>query len=260
MSCGFTTRGTARSFATLILVGDATHDRLAALGEASFGRWTPRRPIGSAASNRVSFLRAQIACVLVHRPGAAQSELRIGHVSVSRSTPDYHALLTLNMILGGQFVSRINMNLREKKGYTYGARTGLSTFAAGPVLRPAGQRPSGPTTDAHQGSFGELEAIRGERPVTHEGAPRRTGRAHAGIPAQLRDGRPVARAAAQLALYNLPDDYFSRFVATVLALTAEDVTTAAKVHLHPERMLTLVVGNRDTIGASIDSLGLVIHV
>ena len=68
---------------------------------------------------------------LLHRAGAAQSELRIGHVGVSRRTPDYHALLVLNMILGGQFVSRINMNLREDKGYTYGARTSFD-FRRGP--------------------------------------------------------------------------------------------------------------------------------
>ena len=61
--------------------------------------------------------------MLVHRPGAAQSELRVGHVAARRNTPDYHALLLLNMILGGQFVSRINLKLREEKGYTYGART-----------------------------------------------------------------------------------------------------------------------------------------
>ena len=59
------------------------------------------------------------------RPGAAQSELRIGHVCASRDTPDYHALVLLNMILGGQFVSRINLNLRQDKGYTYGVRTGF---------------------------------------------------------------------------------------------------------------------------------------
>ena len=68
---------------------------------------------------------------LLHRPGAAQSELRIGHVGVPRQTPDYHALLVLNMVLGGQFVSRINMNLREDKGYTYGARTSFD-FRRGP--------------------------------------------------------------------------------------------------------------------------------
>ena len=248
------------AFATLILVGDATHDRLAALGEASFGRWTsgPHRQRGERSS--VLPPVPQDRLVLVHRPGAAQSELRIGHVSVSRSTPDYHALLTLNMILGGQFVSRINMNLREKKGYTYGARTGFDLRRGpGPFALQASVQ-SEPTTDAIREAFGELEAIRGERPVTHEELLVGRAALTRGYPRNFETGDQIARAAAQLALYNLPDDYFSRFVATVLALTAEDVTTAAKVHLHPERMLTLVVGNRDTIGASIDSLGLVTHV
>ena len=98
------------AFATLIVVGDAPHDRLAALADGSFGGW-------QAAPHRIRGDRSAVAppppddrLVLVHRPGAAQSELRMGHVAVSRSTPDYHALVTLNMILGGQFVSRINSN------------------------------------------------------------------------------------------------------------------------------------------------------
>ena len=63
---------------------------------------------------------------VVSRPGAAQSELRIGHACAPRSTPDYHVLLILNTILGGDFVSRLNLNLREQKGFTYGVRTGFN--------------------------------------------------------------------------------------------------------------------------------------
>ena len=77
------------------------------------------------------------------RPGAPQSELRIGHVAVARNTPDYHALVAANMVLGGQFVSRINLNLREEKGFTYGARTSFDfRRLPGPVPAP-GQRADG---------------------------------------------------------------------------------------------------------------------
>jgi zinc protease len=242
-------------FATLIVVGDATHDRLAALADLAFGRWEP-------ASHRRRAERSDLApplpddrLVLVHRPGAAQSELRMGHVSVARSTPDYHALLTLNMILGGQFVSRINMNLREKKGYTYGARTSFDLRRGrGPFVLQASVQ-SEATTDAIREAVGELNAIRDDRPVTHDELLLGRAALTRGYPRNFETGEQIARAAAQLSLYELPDDYFSRFVPTVLALSEEDVTRAGVTHIRPDQLLTVIVGDRDTIGTSLETLG-----
>jgi predicted Zn-dependent peptidase len=242
-------------FATLVLVGDATHDRLADLAEAAFGRWAPgahrRRGDRSAEVPVASADRL----VLVHRPGAAQSELRMGHASVARSTPDYHALLTLNMILGGQFVSRINMNLRENKGYTYGARTSfdLRRGAGSFVLQASVQ--SDATTDAVREAIGELRAIRGERPVGQDELLLGRAALTRGYPRNFETAEQIARAATQLALYELPDDYFSTFVQTVLSLTPDEVTRAAATHLHPDQLLTVIVGDRDAIGPSLETLG-----
>jgi zinc protease len=244
-------------FATLIIVGDAPHERLADLGDMAFGGWQPAAHRRRADRSGSPPAPPDDRLVLVHRPGAAQSELRIGHVSVSRSTPDYHALLTLNMILGGQFVSRINMNLRERKGYTYGARTSFDLRrGVGPFVLHASVQ-SEATTDAVLEAVGELRAIRGERPVTD--AELLLGRAALtrGYPRNFETAEQIARAAAQLALYELPDDYFSRFVPTVLALTSEDVTRAAVTHIHPDQLLTVIVGDRDKIGPSLETLGAV---
>ena len=101
---------------------------------------------------------------IVPRDGAAQSELRIGHLSARRDTPDYPALLVMNAVMGGQFVSRINLKLREEKGYTYGARTGFD-WRRGPApfsCRRACTRRA--TADAVRDSLDELDAIRGSRP------------------------------------------------------------------------------------------------
>jgi len=243
------------AFATLILVGDGSHDRLAALGEQAFAHW-PSFP------HRLRADRSTPAppppadrLVMVHRPGAAQSEVRIGHVSVSRSTPDYHALVTLNMILGGQFVSRINMNLREKKGYTYGARTSFDVRrGVGPFVLQAGVQLEA-TADAVKEAIGELEAIRGERPVTREELLLGRAALTRGYPRNFETGEQIARGAAQLALYDLPEDYFSTFVPTVLSLTEADVTRAAVTYIHPERLLTVIVGDRDKVGPALETLG-----
>ena len=111
---------------TVIAAGNGSHAELRALIDRAFGDWPPARGVETS-DGAVLAVPDQPAArlALLHKPGAAQSELRIGHISIARNDPDYLHLLVLNMVLGGQFVSRINMNLREDKGYTYGARTGF---------------------------------------------------------------------------------------------------------------------------------------
>jgi predicted Zn-dependent peptidase len=185
---------------------------------------------------------------LVHRQAAAQSELRIGHIGVPRATPDYHALLVLNMVLGGQFVSRINMNLREDKGYTYGARTSFD-FRRGPgpfVLHASVQ--SEATVDAVLEALGELQAIRGARPVTQHELETARAALIRGYPRSFETAEQISRGAAQLALYELPDDYFSTFMPRVLAVDEAAVTRAATQHIDPARLLTVIVGDREKGG------------
>jgi predicted Zn-dependent peptidase len=243
---------------TVIAVGDAPHHRLAALLEDAFGGWQPAGapPTAGALPAAAAPVPPETKLQLIHRPGAAQSELRIGHVSVARSHPDYHALVVLNLVLGGQFVSRINMNLREDKGFTYGARTSFE-FRRGPgpfVLQASVQ--SDATAAAVRESLAELAAVRGARPVTR--AELELGRAAVtrGYPRNFETADHVGRAAAQLALYDLPYDYFTTFVPTVLSLSESDITRAAAAHIHPGRLAAVVVGDRDVIGASLEDLGL----
>jgi predicted Zn-dependent peptidase len=243
---------------TVIAAGDASHDRLAGIVEQAFAGWRPSADIEPFSPNGNAFAAPpppQARVTVVHRPGSAQSELRIGHVSVPRSTSDYHALLVLNLVLGGQFVSRINMNLREDKGYTYGARTAFD-FRLGPgpfVLQASVQ--SDATADAVRESLRELEAIRGTRPVTrHELEMGRAGLTR-GYPRNFETADQLTRAAAQLSLYGLPDDYFTTFVPRVLSLTEADITDAARRHIDPSRLAAVIVGDRDKAGL-LDQLGL----
>jgi predicted Zn-dependent peptidase len=219
----FHARFYAPSSVTAIVAGDLPHDRLAAL---------------------------------VDRPNAAQSELRVGHVAEPRGTPDYHALVALNMVLGGQFVSRVNMNLREDKGYTYGVRTSFEfRRGRGPFVLTASVQ-SDATVAAVREVFSEIEAIRDGRPVTR--AELELGRAvlTRGYPRGFETADQVARAAAQLALYELPDDYYTTFVPRVLALDEADLTQAARRHLDPGRLVTVIVGDRDRFEPALEPLGL----
>jgi predicted Zn-dependent peptidase len=242
---------------TVIAVGDASHDKMADAVKRAFEGWKAEatEPIADPETFPAPTPPAT-RIALVHRPGAAQSELRIGHVALPRRTPDYHAAMVANMILGGQFVSRINMNLREDKGYTYGARTAFEfRRAPGPFVLHASVQ-SDATADALREALGEIRAIRGERPVTRQELELGRASLTRGYPRNFETADQIGRGAAQLALYDLPDDYFTTFVPKVLALSEGDVTGVAAKHIDPERLLTVVVGDREKLMTSLKGLDL----
>lgn len=241
------------SAATLIAVGDCEHDQIRRLAIEAFAGWE-----GHAGDSDIDDPppAAPPPLSVVPRPAAPQSELRIGHVAAARSTPDYHALIVANMVLGGQFSSRINLNLRGEKGFTYGARTAFDfRRRRGPFLLQAGVQ-TGATARAIEESIGEIAAMRGPRPAT----PAELGLAVAaltrGYPRSFETGEQIARAITQLALYDLPDDYFAEFVPRIEQVTTEEVTRVMARHLDPDRLATVVVGDLDAVGADLTRLGL----
>ena len=246
----------APSNVTVIAAGNGSHDELATLVTSHFGDWSANGAAPDDAPALATPPDPSTRLGLLTRAGAAQSELRMGHISVARSHPDYLRLLVLNMVLGGQFVSRVNMKLREEKGYTYGARTAFEARRGpGPFLLQASVQ-SDATIDAVLESISEVSAIRGDRPVTRDELE--TGRAALtrGYPRNFETAEQVARAAAQMALHDLPEDYYSTFVPQVLALDEIQVTEAAARHLDPSRLLTVIVGDPERFASGLDSLAL----
>jgi predicted Zn-dependent peptidase len=242
--------------ATVVIAGDMTHQQMRELAEETFGNWA-----GPAAPSdwvRASELEPQDTpagrLAIVPRDGAAQSELRIGHLSVRRNTPDYPALLVMNSILGGQFVSRVNLKLREEKGYTYGARTGFDWRRGRAPFALHASVHTASTADAVRDSLVELDSLRGSRPV----APAELALAKAaltrGYPRNFETAGQVARGVAQLALYGLPDTYFQEFVPKVNAITSADVTRVAAAFLNPDRLTTLVVGDHAAVAEPLSRL------
>jgi zinc protease len=192
--------------------------------------------------------------LLLDRPGAPQSELRIGHPGVARRSPDYHPLLVMNTLLGGHFVSRINLNLRERKGYTYGARTAFEfRRGAGPFLFQASVQTSA-TADAIRETLDELDAVRGRRPATAGEIDTARAALTRGFPRSFETTTQIARAIAQLVVYELPADAYEQFVPRVNEVGPELATEVAHRHLDPGRMLVVVVGDRGAIEASLRDL------
>jgi zinc protease len=248
--------------ATLVVVGDRTEEALLDLAAREFDGWrAPASPmtIDRAAALTPPAANAGVSLGVVHRPGAAQSELRIGHVCASRSTPDYHTLLILNTILGGDFVSRLNLNLREQKGYTYGIRTGFNLRRGlGPFVMQTSVG-TDVTAPAIQEALMEIRAIAESRPATTDEVAQAFAALSKGYPRGFETGGQVARSVAQLALHNLPDSYFADFVPRLSQVTSEDVSAAARQYLAGARMTTLIVGDLDKIHGSLPGLGLGPH-
>jgi predicted Zn-dependent peptidase len=160
------------------------------------------------------------------------------------------------MILGGQFVSRINMNLREDKGYTYGARTAFEfRRRPGPFVLQVSVQTSG-TATAIAESLAEIAGIGGSRPVTTAELELGIAALTRGYARSFETGEQIGRAALQLALYDLPDDYFEQFVPRIEGVTASDVSRVMSQHLDPARLVTLIVGDLDVIGRDLGALGL----
>jgi zinc protease len=191
---------------------------------------------------------------VVDRPGAAQSVIQIGHIGVPRTNPDYFALAVLNRLLGGAFVSRVNLNLREDKGYTYGARTSFDyRRGAGPFTASAGVQ-TAVTKESIAEFMKELRGVRGEIPVTPEELLYARQSIVRAFPAGFETPSQIAARLEDVVVYGLPDDYFNNFTARVGAITLEDVTRVARQHLNPERFAILVVGDRKVIEKGLREL------
>jgi len=240
--------------AVLIVVGDTTTATLRPLVEARFGSWAADGAAAAPFPVRASPQPGKRQIFLVDKPGAAQSQIRIGLVGVPRSTPDYIALDVLNTILGGSFTSRLNTNLRETHGYSYGA---MSRFdmrrAAGPFFATAGVQ-TDKTAEALKEFFVELNAIL--TPVPADELARFKNYAALSFAGEFETNSQLAAKLGELATYGLPDDVFADYVGAVQRVTSADLMRVAKQYLLLDRMAVVIVGDRAAIEAPVRATGL----
>ncbi|HEX5708358.1 MAG TPA: pitrilysin family protein [Pyrinomonadaceae bacterium] len=239
--------------AALVVVGDVTAAEIVPKLERAFGRWE-RGHVPAVDVTAAPQERTRNVIYLVDRPGAAQSVLNIGHIGVPRSNPDFFPLLVMNQLLGGQFISRVNLNLRENKGYTYGARTAFDyRRGAGPFMASAGVQ-TAVTKESVAEFIKELRGVRGEMPVTPEELAYAKQSLTRGFPRTFETPANIATRLEDIVIYELPDDYFNNYVARVNAVTLEDLTRVANRYVNPTRLAILVVGDRKVIEKGLREL------
>ena len=240
------------SNAVIIVTGDVTPASAVARLEAAFGAWK-----GTAAPRTAVPAAPQLTArriYLVDKPGAAQSQIRIGWVGVPRATPDYFALRVLNTILGGSFTSRLNQNLREEHGYSYGASSSFDMrSAAGPFYAAAGVQ-TDKTSEALTEFFKELDAIR--KPIPAEEIEKAKNYLALLLPRTFETTESLAGSLAQVFVYNLPADYYATYTDRIRAVTPADVQRAAERYIQPDKFAIVIVGDRKVIEPGIKALNL----
>jgi predicted Zn-dependent peptidase len=245
------------SESALIVVGDVVPDRVVPILEASFGGWkggaaAPATASGAKAPSVAPRRRREI--YLVDKPGAPQTQIRIGQIGVDRATPDYFPIQVMNTVLGGSFSSRLNLNLREKHGYTYGANSGFDMRAeAGPFAASAGVQ-TDKTAESLTEFFNELNAI--QQPVPADELARAKNYVSLRFPSGFETSGDISRRLEEVLVYHLPDDYFSRYVQNIEAVTAADVQRVAQKYIQPDKVAVVVTGDRAAIEPKIKTLNL----
>jgi zinc protease len=250
-------RAFAPASATLVMVGDVDQRSGLDRARAVFGDW---RATSVAASMPLPVVHPpdpnlEPSISIVSRPGASQSEVRIGHLGPPRTIARYHAIVVLNAILGGQFTSRINRNLRETRGITYGASSTFDMRRRGGSFACASGVQSSATAVAVSEVLRELTEIRGITPVQPDEISRAKASLTRGYARQFETTAQLGRGAVVLATYGLADDTFDRFVPSIEAVTADDVSAAAAEYLHPDQASVVVVGDEELCRPELERLG-----
>jgi len=240
--------------AAAVVVGDVTMDEAKAFLAKAFGGWQPGETPTVTVPDPRPVTSARI--VVIDKPGAEQSTIMGGYASLARSDDDFEAFETLNTAFGGQFSSRINMNLREDKGYTYGTRSQLVGLRDGGFFLVSAPVHTQYTKESLSELVREMTEIRTTRPLTAEEVTDSRNRRIMGFPQQFETIAGVAGQLEDLVRNDLPLDTWQRFRAQIEGFTAADLTAAAEAHLHPDRMIWVIVGDWDKIGEGLKSLDL----
>jgi predicted Zn-dependent peptidase len=239
---------------SLVVVGDVTREAVLALVRDAFGDWPSAA--GAAADSPSLAAPAQVdrqRMILVDKPGAVQSVILVGRVGPGWGDEDHHAVDVMNTLLGGSFTSRLNDNLREQNGYTYGAFSAPRRFgAAGLYALTSTAVQTDKTAPAIREVYRELGRIRS--PAAAQEVTRARNYTALGFAASFETTGQVAQRIVEQVVYDLPADFFAQYVPGTLAVDARAVQAAAEKHVVPEASVLVVVGDRGRVGDTLAAL------
>jgi zinc protease len=237
----------------MIVVGDISAEEAVELVAAALGGWEGRRAAVPRAS--VQEARRNRALEIIAKEDAAQAELRLGHAGIPRTHPDYFPVVVMNALLGGLFSSRINLNLREQHGYTYGASSYFDwRREPGPfVIATAVQ--SEVSAAAVSETLKEIEGLRQDEVSTEE-LSLATNYLEGVFPIRYETTSAIASALANLVIFGLPEDFYDTYRENIRAVDPSDVLRAARTHVHPDKLQIVAVGDPAVVKEPIEKLKL----
>ena len=240
----------------LLVAGDLTLDDAVAAAEKYFGDWTaPSTAAAGIDAGDGSGNGDGPRIYLIDKPGAAQSVIRAGLPLVERGHADYMALSALNYAFGGQFSARLNQNLRQDKGYSYGYNSGISWYNAPSLLSAGGSVQTEVTREAVVETLKEFGDISGQRPLTAEELENAQNGLRLGYPAGFERPAQLLTQLVTLAQFGLPDDYFRTFEQRLAGVKLADTHRVGAQYLSPARLTVLVVGDRERVEEPLRGLG-----
>ena len=243
--------------ATLMVVGDVTEGDVVAKAEAHFGDWAAGRASRDVQTpDAVAAPSESSTIFLADKPGAAQSVVRSGHLTIPRHHADYLPLTCLNYVFGGQFAARLNMNLRQDKGYSYGYMSAIDWSIGPSSLLAGGGVETAVTKEAVVETIKEFADIRGPRPVTQEEFDAARDGILRGLPSRFETQSQTLQQLVRLVLFGLPNDYFASYAANLGAVTLDEVRRVAQERLDDGHLKILVVGDRKVVEPGLQELGL----
>lgn len=241
--------------AVFVVTGDVNAAAVKAAIEKAFGGWQGAGTKPDFAYPAVPEKRPT-TIYLVDKPGAAQSTFAMGLPGPARSTPDFYAISVMNTMLGGFFQSRLNANIREEKGYSYGVRSSFA-FGKGPGAFQAGGDIISEKSDAALVEFvKELKGIQGARPVTDEELATAKDALVQRLPATFASVASISNAITSLWTQGLPDTYYQQYAAAVAAVTKADVVRVAKQYIDLDHLNIVIVGDRARIEGPLKATGI----
>ena len=243
--------------AVLIVAGDVKPDDVERRARALFGGWTPEGPAASAAAappaTAAPGASGPTMIYVINKPDAAQSSIRVGSIGVGRSTPDYFPLIVLNSALGGAFTSRLNENLRETHGYTYGAFSDFDMRREGGPFMAEAEVVSAKTDSSLLEFMHELRAIHDTMPAAELNKTKRYLQLQ--LPGEFETTSDIASDLVPLVLYGLPDDFYTTYQLRVGAVTQADVQRVAQRYIDTGKLTIVVVGDRRSIEGPLRATG-----
>ena len=241
------------SNANLIVVGDVSIDDVVKQAESVFGDWKGTtsgidRPASVASSNDVATI------YLVDRPGAPQSVIRAMHTTIPRLHPDYLGLTLMNFAFGGQFSARLNQNLRQEKGYSYGYQSHVQWYRGPSLMLAGGSVQTEVTKESVYETLKEFNEVKDSRPISEEELENAKASVLRSFPANFERPGAIMGQVLQMVQFGLPDDYLQTVRSNVESVTLHDVHRITRDLIRPDQLKILVVGDRGQIETGLREL------